>query len=386
MSILLDGLGGVTTPAETIATNLTFTGTGNRITGDFSNATHANRVSFQSSTVNGATTPFFIPNGTSNFAGVVVANASDPTNSSYGQLRANSTSVDLISGILGTGTYLPMTFYTGGSERARIDSAGNLGWGGTPSAWDAGYKAIQIASGQPTALMGASNQTELVTNAYYGSAAWRYVGSSVAASRYSQQSGVHYWYNAPSGTAGNAITFTQAMTLDSSGNLLVGTTGSTIVTSTANAIIARAANGSLLVHHENGNSGSNFSEFGYNSTTIGTISQNSTTTVGYNTSSDYRLKNTIAPMMGALDKIAQLKPVTYKWNVDGSDGQGFIAHELAEIVPECVNGEKDAVDEDGNPKYQGVDTSFLVATLTAAIQELKAIVDAQAVRIAALEA
>jgi hypothetical protein len=166
----------------------------------------------------------------------------------------------------------------------------------------------------------------------------------------------------------------------------VGTTGSTIVTSTANAIIARAANGSLLVHHENGNSGSNFSEFGYNSTTIGTISQNSTTTVGYNTSSDYRLKNTIAPMMGALDKIAQLKPVTYKWNVDGSDGQGFIAHELAEIVPECVNGEKDAVDEDGNPKYQGVDTSFLVATLTAAIQELKAIVDAQAVRIAALEA
>jgi hypothetical protein len=81
-------------------------------------------------------------------------------------------------------------------------------------------------------------------------------------------------------------------------------------------------------------------------------------------------------MTGALEKIAQLKPVTFKWKEDGSDGQGFIAHELAEVVPQCVDGEKDAVHKDGKPKYQGVDTSFLVATLTAAIQELKAEFDA----------
>ena len=81
-------------------------------------------------------------------------------------------------------------------------------------------------------------------------------------------------------------------------------------------------------------------------------------------------------MTGALAKVTQLKPVTYKWNADGSDGEGFIAHELAEVVPQCVTGEKDAVDEEGNPKYQGIDTSFLVATLTAAIQELKAEFDA----------
>jgi len=81
-------------------------------------------------------------------------------------------------------------------------------------------------------------------------------------------------------------------------------------------------------------------------------------------------------MTGALDKVAQLKPVTYKWNSDGSDGQGFIAHELAEVCPDAVSGEKDAVDEDGNPKYQGIDTSFLVATLTAALQELNAKFDA----------
>jgi hypothetical protein len=174
--------------------------------------------------------------------------------------------------------------------------------------------------------------------------------------------------------------------ITSDGNLLVGTTASTIATITQNSLVARVSNGSLLVHHENGNTGSDFAGFGYDSSTIGTISQNSTTTVGYNTSSDYRLKNTIAPMTGALAKVALLKPVTYKWNADGSDGQGFIAHELAEIVPECVNGEKDAVDEDGNPKYQGIDTSFLVATLTAAIKEQQAIISDLTARLSALEA
>jgi hypothetical protein len=98
-------------------------------------------------------------------------------------------------------------------------------------------------------------------------------------------------------------------------------------------------------------------------------------------------------MTGALAKVTALKPVTYIWKIDGSDGQGFIAHELAEVVPDCVVGEKDAVetytDEDGNEqtriKPQGIDTSFLVATLTAAIQELNAKVEAQAAEIAALK-
>jgi hypothetical protein len=67
--------------------------------------------------------------------------------------------------------------------------------------------------------------------------------------------------------------------------------------------------------------------------------------------------------------------VTYTWKADGSAGQGFIAHELQAVVPDCVTGEKDAVDAEGNPQYQGVDTSFLVATLVKAIQELTARVE-----------
>jgi hypothetical protein len=79
-------------------------------------------------------------------------------------------------------------------------------------------------------------------------------------------------------------------------------------------------------------------------------------------------------MVGALATVSQLKPVTYKWKSDGSDGQGFIAHELQAVVPDCVTGEKDAVDAEGNPVHQGIDTSFLVATLTAAIQEQQALI------------
>jgi hypothetical protein len=98
-------------------------------------------------------------------------------------------------------------------------------------------------------------------------------------------------------------------------------------------------------------------------------------------------------MVGALNLIQQLKPCTYNWKTDGADGQGFIAHELQEVVPDCVTGDKDAVetyiDEEGNeqtrPVYQGIDTSFLVATLTAAIQEQQTIIQTLTSRIEALE-
>jgi hypothetical protein len=107
--------------------------------------------------------------------------------------------------------------------------------------------------------------------------------------------------------------------------------------------------------------------------------------VTFNDLSDYRLKHSVAPMTGALAKVAQLKPCTFKWKNNDVESQGFIAHELQEVVKECVTGEKDEVNEDGSIKAQGVDPRKLVATLTAAIQELKALVDAQAARITALE-
>jgi hypothetical protein len=107
--------------------NLTFTGTGNRITGDFSTggASVANRVMAQTSTVNGNTNFGVLPNGTGSSTSFEAFNSSDPVNSSRGVFSVSSTNVDLSSGIRGTGTYLPLTFATGGSERARLDTSGN---------------------------------------------------------------------------------------------------------------------------------------------------------------------------------------------------------------------------------------------------------------------
>jgi len=98
----------------------------------------------------------------------------------------------------------------------------------------------------------------------------------------------------------------------------------------------------------------------------------------YQTSSDYRLKENITALKNGLEIVAKLKPSSFTWVQErgGQQDTGFIAHELAEVCPNAVTGEKDAVDDKGKPVYQGIDTSFLVATLTAAIQELKAEFDA----------
>ena len=190
------------------------------------------------------------------------------------------------------------------------------------------------------------------------------------------------FYTAP----GSAVP-TERMRIDGSGNVLVaktsaysdGTIGTPIFQVTS--LYGARAGGVFIA-----NSTSNVAQIGFVNPngTVGSISSSGSATA-YVTSSDYRLKENIVPMTGALDKVAQLKPVTYTWKADNSAGQGFIAHELQEVVPDCVTGEKDAVDADGKPIYQGVDTSFLVATLTAAIQEQQTIINDLKARITALE-
>jgi hypothetical protein len=266
-----------------------------------------------------------------------------------------------------------------------LNSSGNLGLGVTPSAWGGSIKAIEgfstsgswsIASGG-----GLGSALNIQSNAYYDGSNWIYKSTNPAANYY-QSAGSHNWRTAASGTAGNAITFTSAMTLDASGNLLVATTNTSPHSSGTYGIALRESVGVLIGVNDshaiiaarwNGNG--EVIRLQRDNTDVGSIDV-TTTATSYNTSSDYRLKNTIVPMTGALAKVALLKPCTYKWNANGSDGEGFIAHELAEVCPDAVTGAKDAVDAEGNPQYQGIDTSFLVATLTAAIQELKTEFDA----------
>ena len=178
---------------------------------------------------------------------------------------------------------------------------------------------------------------------------------------------------------------TERMRINSSGDVLFNTTAVPNGTSAYGAGFDTEDNNRMILKLATSNTGElALAVFLNPNGAVGTIRTSGSATQ-YNTSSDYRLKENVAPMTGGLAKVAQLKPCIYTWKADGSDGQGFIAHELQEVCPQAVSGQKDAVNKDGSIDPQGVDTSFLVATLTAAIQELNAKVDAQAVRIAELE-
>jgi hypothetical protein len=152
--------------------------------------------------------------------------------------------------------------------------------------------------------------------------------------------------------------------------------GTTTALASGGITFSRAVNSNFIYFCQNSIvDGPTFQSFQVAGSQKGYIAVSAGITI-YSTTSDYRAKENVAKMTGALDKVALLNPVTFDWVDSKKSCQGFIAHELQSVVPECVFGEKDAVDKEGKPVLQGVDTSFLVATLTAAIQELKAEFDA----------
>jgi hypothetical protein len=153
-----------------------------------------------------------------------------------------------------------LTFRNGGSERMRLDSSGNLGLGVTPSAWGSTYRAMQV--GLTSSLVGLTNdtRTHLSTNAFFDGTNWKYLATSPAA-RYSQIDNVHQWYTAPSGTAGDAITFSQAMTLDADGDLGIGTTSPAYkldVLGTSRVYQSSNAPASLLLNANQGTIGTGY--------------------------------------------------------------------------------------------------------------------------------
>jgi hypothetical protein len=158
------------TETFTITDDLTFTGTGNRILGDFSDFTvGANRVFFRSSTTNGPTLVSAMPNGTGNLAGFAGYAGSDPDNTSVGSIvvRLDTSETRITSGVTGTGTYLPITFYTNGAEKLRIDTSGNVlmksaallgygtGAGGTVT--QATSKITDVTLDKPTGIITTHN-------------------------------------------------------------------------------------------------------------------------------------------------------------------------------------------------------------------------------------
>jgi hypothetical protein len=303
------------------------------------------------------TTAYFANNGTS-----------------YAVLDWNNSSNWFELGTLGTN---PIRFITNNTEAMRLDSSGNLGLGVTPSTSGGltNQKTLEIGGVGNSLFNNSTNAFWMGQNVIYNSN-YKYA-TTAASSFYLQTAGSHQWNIAPSGTAGNAITFTQAMTLDNSGNLLVGTTTTLNVATSGNYISSGTASYIGTGHASGTANGSSYTAYYYNATYIGGITQNGTTGVLYNLTSDYRLKNNPTALTGASEFIMALQPKTWDWWDGSGKGVGFIAHEFMEVAKYSGNGTKDEVDVEGNPVYQSIQpsSSEVMANLVALVQEQQAIIE-----------
>jgi hypothetical protein len=286
-----------------------------------------------------------------------------------------------------------MLFYTAVSgtntdERLRIDASGSVGIGVVPSSWaantlDALQLGASIGVGNLTARVDGINAVGLGLNWYYGGGATNtYVATSFA-TNYSQEAGTHRWFHAASGTAGSALTFTESMRIDSSGNLNVGV--SSAITTSANtadgftfskasgyAWLSVSDTGGIYVQRQNDN---NVFSFYRTTDNVGSISVTASATA-YNTSSDARLKDVTGEARG-LEVINELNPVAYNWKANGKADEGLIAQEVLNIVPNAVSGSEEDM-------YQ-MDYSKLVVHLVAGMKEQQTIIESLKARITALE-
>jgi hypothetical protein len=345
--------------------NQTFVGTGNRITGDFSNATVANRVAFQSSTTNGNTNINAFPNGTGDTATInFFKNAADLANSStasFGIGLGSGTEVRATSGITGTGTYLPMTFYTGGSERVRIDTSGNVGIGTSSIA---GTATTRVEVNAASSAYNLSASGSLTGYLYADSSAF----------------GLYGYANVPLIIKTNN---TERMRIDSSGNLLVGTTStySSIlgVYSTQNYVLgASTGYWKLAISSTNF-----FFAYGASGAPSDRASINSSTGV-YTALSDRNKKKDFEDSNIGLSAVMQLKPTLFRMIEDDETKEkelGFIAQEVQSVIPQAYFEQNGS---DGT-KFIGLQDRPIIAVLTKAIQEQQALITALTARITALE-
>jgi len=278
-------------------------------------------------------------------------------------------------------TSIPLTLKTNNITALTIDTSQRLGVGTTSPG-----VLLDVAGGNSIRVRASSSSISLPTGlALTTGFGISYLSSFDGSGNAVDLGGVsaNFIWSADTHRFTNRPSTTEYARIDSSGRLLVGTS-----TSTGNGGLLQAKVTSGPVAYFEINEGgfsqnaidiANAANFGFRpfrffvngigGTEVGSISC-STTATSYVTSSDYRLKENVIPVTDGITRLQKLKPSRFNFIADPAKTvDGFIAHEAAEVVPECVTGEKDAIDADGNPVYQGIDQSKLVPLLTAALQE-----------------
>jgi hypothetical protein len=300
-----------------------------------------------------------------------------------------------------TGIFFPaantLAFSTNGTEDARFDSAGNFGLGVTPSAWltSSNYKAIELGRVGNCIVSLNDSDIQVRSNSYLNSSGVSTYAANGFAANYEQYRGVHYWLTAPSGTAGNPVTFSQSMILDNSGNLLVGTTTATGKLTVSDPVDRTQATAQFSV------SGNGYTAHHFLDATAYYIGQNSSIRVlrmysggssgtgvqlsaggtSWGTYSDERIKTGLTPIENALSKVNTLRAVTGRYNTDEDTvSRAFlIAQDVQAVLPE-------AVDEDNDEqKTLTLKYTEVIPLLVAAIKEQQAIIEQMQTRLTALE-
>lgn len=299
----------------------------------------------------------------------------DTTGSDYSELVSVNGDLYIRADEGNTEASSTIRFQIDQSERMRIDSSGNVGIGTT-----GGSGKLNVGASSASAVRHAE-----FANSQLGSSfsAGSFITLGRADINRSMDVGIY-------GNGSNEFDG-KIVVNETGGSLILGTVGTERMRITSGGQLqvggtAQSFNARIVVHRDTysiesrstGTGSEGHLVFRNANGAVGSIITSGSSTA-YNTSSDYRLKENVVEMTGALDRVDALKPSRFNFIADPEKTvDGFLAHEVQAIVPEAVTGEKDAVDEEGNPIYQGIDQSKIVPLLVGAIKELSA-------KVAALE-
>jgi hypothetical protein len=351
---------------------------------------------FQNSVTNAASLVSVLPNGTGNTSYYVTFGNSDPTNAAFGQFGTSGVSTSVRSEITGTGTYLPMTLHTGGSERMRIDTSGNVGIGTSSFTYGAAGRGLLEVNGSTDSLIGFKAGGTAYGYLQAQTTLFNVVGAAVPLQLQA--------------TGANDVRFVtnnaERMRIRSDGKLLLNTTTdvgslfhSSINGNTANASFRNAASSGILTDQVQVtvSQSTNLSDFFYfrcysnvpSSATQqfsvrgdGTIFAQNTTVQSI---SDARTKENVRTSEEGLDVISALRPVRFDFKEGFGNNRknqlGFVAQEVEPVFPDAV-----AEWEQDGETYKSVGPGALIPVLVKAIQEQQAIIESLKTRIETLEA